>query len=73
MRVQGYFAENAGVLRPALAGCDLFQQYLKILSESDFGKKFLQNIGIYSVFMLWVLLGGGGVTIYIHISIYTYV
>ena len=38
-----------------------------MISELDIAK-MLENTAIYSVFMLWVVLGGGGD----HIYIYTY-
>ena len=41
-----------------------------MISELDIAK-MPENTAIYSVFMLWVVLGGG-VTIYIYISVYMY-
>ena len=43
-----------------------------MISELDIAK-MLENTAIYSVFMLWVVLGGGGGTIYIYIHIYTHI
>ena len=41
-----------------------------MISELDIAK-MLENTAIYSVFMLWVVLGG--VTIHIYIYIYTFI